>query len=214
MLVLLLGGCIGSVVLDGAPDEVRTAWVLEIDGAPRARAFVVGNSALPCGPDETSNDPATPVDDAAAAVAWWNAQISAAFYREGAILTAFVVADPDSAWAGDYRLDGTRGADPLAAALSPDRLGIGMYWVVYEATGDPLEDLSVTQVPTEFEAALFDGVNGTLHLDPPVADRWRGEFDFDAIDLHGTFRAAPCDDATLRAVLLARLIAGFVLPAE
>ncbi len=114
MLAALLLACVEMQTPSGV-ERVRGGLWLEgfVANDPSVVVAVVANSPLPCAPDPAADLPSTSVDEEASAVVWWEAQLAAALYREGAalLLLALLVdpADADIAVAGALTLAGEPG---------------------------------------------------------------------------------------------------------
>lgn len=177
MFLLLSLGCLGTLSIDGDTERLRTA--LLITGDSEERWLLVANSTVLCEPEESENDPRTPVDEVASAKEFWQAQVVAAQTREGAFVTV-------------VRLPSDSGTFELGPWLVGGPAG-GWYHVI-EAAVTEREELLTTYLPTELESDLEAVGEVTIS---PDGERFSGTFAYPDDGIEGTFHAEGCGSQDL-----------------
>lgn len=202
LLLPLLTACADGLLRDAdGVEQLRTAVYLPSeteDPQVREALVVLSNSPLPCELPET-DDPAEQ-DEALA-------RLAAGVTREGARLIIlslyqFLPSGADQDWAGDYAI---REAVDSSMATATEGVASALYWFVREAAvsdrdglaisysygNSDLDRVFVPEVPEPGEIVLRPG-----------ADRLRGSFRFESIDVSGHFDAEACEEGADLFVLL------------
>lgn len=215
MLLLLALACVGTFQTDDGPDAVRTALYFDVNAAegttnpavPREIIILLLNSTVPCRAPEVENDPETDtVDEAAAAVQYWQAQLYSAFSREGALAVAMGLYTYEPDWEGRYTFEADAFTNARDLLESETRVAFGSWYRVDEAVLLEADGVFYTYAATDvsFGAAVADpawlnlraGRNGAL----------AGNFSFTPTELSGNFEAVACDNRDLLEALLAQVV--------
>ncbi len=229
MVLLLLVGCMGHLKSSEGSDEVRGAlWFAgreavlngteapgDATDTPYEMMVLVANSQLPCAPDDVEDDPATGLDEAAAAETFWQAQVSSAFAREGAIVVLLGLYTWSDGLTGDYAITADALQDHLALLASAPRVGFGAWMRVNEAAVDQSDGLFYTYTDTDVDYEAAAGVGSAASVDvlgapdDELADgeRLKGNFNLEPSGMSGGFRAERCDNLTLYTAVLAQVVA-------
>ncbi len=214
---MLLGllGCSGTFHTDQGGDAVRSALYFDVNAlegitnpeVPSEVLILLLNSTVPCRAPEVENDPATAtVDEAAAAVEYWQAQVYSAFSREGALAVAMGLYTYEPAWDGRYSFHPTAFTDARDLLQAETRVAFGSWYRVDEAVLLDSQGVFYTYSPTDisFDAAV--GEPAWLNLAAQGDDTLSGNFSFTPTELSGNFSAQGCDNRELLDALLAQVV--------
>lgn len=207
--------CTGTFHTEEGPDEVRSAlWFdvttlegIEDPAVPRQSLLLLLNSTLPCRAPEVENDPDTPdVDEAAAAVRYWQAQLYTAFSREGALAVAMGLYTYEPEWTGEYSFYANTFAHATDRLREESRVAYGAWYRVDEAALIEADGVYYVYEPTrvtpgvgvEDPAWVRVTTRGDAHL--------AGQFSFTPTELSGTFRAEACDNGELLDAVIAQIV--------
>jgi hypothetical protein len=214
-MLLLLLACNGTFHSELGNDAVRTALWFDVNAlegvtnpaVPRENLLLLLNSTVPCRAPEVRNDASTPeVDEAAAAVQYWQAQVYTAFVREGALAVAMGLYTFEPAWDGRYAFH----AEAFTAApdllQSETRVAFGAWYRVDEAVLDEANGVFYTYTPTDVQYSPAVDTPAWVNIDAHEDGVFSGNFSFTPTELSGTFRAEPCDNRELLDALLAQVV--------
>ena len=216
-MLLALLGCMGSFHGADGPEPVRSALWFDVNDllgdtdphVPRQALLLLLNSTLPCEAPAVDDDPATPtVDEAAAAIQFWDAQLSTAFVREGALAVALGLYTYEPDWEGDYDLDADAflGATTLLSGTS--RVGYGAWIRVDEAVVDEADGVYFTYTPTVWSFGASVPAPAWINV-REHGTTLSGDFSFTPTELSGSFRADKCDNSSLLDVLRVQIVTLF-----
>ena len=227
MWLVVLTGCMGTLRSAEGPDEIRGAlWFAGREGAlngtsigsgddtPVEALTLLANSTLPCRADDVADDPETGIDEAAAAKSYWQAQVAAAFTREGAILVLLGAYTWSDSLTGDYAVSASALENHLDDLATEPRVGFGAWMRVNEAKVDDSTGLFYSYTDTDVDFDPGAGSSSTLSLDvlgqPATladAETMTGQFDLQPSGMSGHFRAERCDNDALYTALVAQEVA-------
>jgi hypothetical protein len=209
MLTLLtIAGCMGTLRSDEGADRVRSAlWFSGNADGPTETLVLIANSALPCAPEDTTDDPETGLDEQAAALQYWNAQVASAFSREGAIVVMLGLYTWTPAVEGDYALTEEGLAQHLSLLEASPRVGFGAWLKVIESevteTNGIFSNTTATEV--DFDAAAASPSHATL--DERDGERLSGEFALEPAGVAGSFHAEQCSNSDLYTAIFTEVVA-------
>lgn len=175
--MLLLLSCTGSFFLPDGKEAIRTAVVFPVE---EEQWVLLANSYLECG-NVSQDNPNTTVDEQASARTWAFEQARGLYSREGAVVVVLRVPGPGSWEIG--------------------KSAVGTWYQVNEAVAVRSSGTLPQSQPTDLELIL-EVEGGEVQL----SDAWEGSFSFSEPEIKGNFRAEPCDDPNLTAMLRALLI--------
>lgn len=213
-MLLVLLACTGNFHSDTGQDAVRTALFFDVNtlegvtnpAVPRELLLLLLNSTVPCRAPEVENDPDTDIDEAAAAVQYWQAQVYTSFSREGALAVAMGLYTYEPDWDGAYTFhtEAFTGARDLLQGET--RVGFGAWYRVDEAVLTDADGVYYTYSPTQvsFQAAVDEPA--WLNVATADTEHLSGSFSFTPTELSGNFRAAACDNRDLLDALLAQVV--------
>lgn len=208
-LIGALAGCGGTIRTADGVEPIRGALWFGPDavGEDASQMLVVlANSPFPCAAEDVADDPATSSDEAAAAAAYWQAQLGSALAREGAWVVVLRLVSRGTDPLGVYPLDPTALDDPDGALAGLPRVGFGAWAHVVEsavtATDGLVSAYAITTLDEDVAEApgvatldaLSDGgtLSGTAALLPA--------------DVSVRFDAERCTNADLAGVVLERAL--------
>jgi hypothetical protein len=193
-MLLWLAGCATFTTPDG---EERVRGALWVDGAlanADGALVVVANSPVPCRAEEVADDPATDTDEAAAASAWWEAQLQSAVTREGAAVLVLWLGG-DAAAGGEFTV--------AAEGWMGDESGQGgaMSLQVREAAAPERDGAIYLDQPVDY--ALRPNLTGAAAATVREAD---ADVTFAVEGWEGTTTVERCDNPVLANVVMRSLV--------
>lgn len=217
-LLLMLVGCGPRFYTEAGPEPIRGAvWFDplqvagdpdEAGGAPRQRLVVLTNSPLPCAPAELENDPDTPtVDEAAAAILYWEGQVHSALNREGALAVGLGLYTWEDDFSGEYAVRADASTNAEAWLVEATHVAAGAWYRVDEAAVEEVDGIFYTYLPVELSYDVAVAEPAWVRVDEDDGTTLRGEFSFEPTELSGRFVADRCENASLYQGILSALVA-------
>ena len=206
--LLAIAGCMGTLRSDEGTDRVRSAlWFSETAEGPTQTLVLITNSALPCAPEDTPDDPATGLDEQAAALQYWNAQVSSSFSREGAIVVMLGLYTWSADRAGDYALTEDALEQHLSLLEASPRVGFGAWLRVNESEVTETNGIFSNTTPTDVDVDAAAAPPSVVTLDEPDEEQLIGDFEIVPAGVTGSFHATQCANAALYTAVVAEVIA-------
>lgn len=206
LLAVSLAGCAGTIHTPDGDEPIRSALWFDpaAVGADASQTLVVlANSPLPCAPEDVADDPSTGTDEAAAAAAYWQAELDSAVAREGAwvVVAGLVTGDADRR--GAYPLD-PAGLRYPTAGLGP-RGGFGAYAHVVESAVTATDGLVSDYAITAFDSD-FGQPPSVVTIDADDGDTLSGALLLLPARVSAEFAAQRCTNTDLQGVILQRAL--------
>lgn len=217
MLVVLLAACGPRFHTDDGAEPVRGAlWFdpVTVSGstadpgvAPKQRLVVLTNTPMPCDPLELENDPDTPaVDEAAAAILYWEGQVYSALNREGALAVGLGLYTWEDDFTGAYDVQSDASVNAEAWLVGTTHVAFGAWYRVDEASVEEVDGIFYTYAPVEVSYDVAVAAPAWVEVEDD-GDDLSGSFSFEPTELSGRFRATRCDNSTLYQGILGALVA-------